>query len=174
MRQQPLEKCATLLVCLLVVLLGSCGHVSPVPARTPAPSRKVLVRTERASSSVTGRYPPQSHNEGDLRAQFHSARPLRVLKGKASYYGKALAGRPTASGQPFDPDAFSAAHRSLPFGTVLRVVREGKGSDVYVRVNDRGPFGDRRRILDLSLAAARQLDMLRAGVASVRVEVLTR
>lgn len=174
MHRQPLEKCATLLVCLLVALLGSCGHVAPMPARAPATARKVPVRTERASTSVTRRYPPQSHNESDLRAQFHSARAVKILKGKASYYGKALAGRPTASGQPFDPDAFSAAHRSLPFGTVLRVVREGAGPDVYVRVNDRGPFGDRRRILDLSLAAARQLDMLRAGVASVRVEVLTR
>jgi rare lipoprotein A len=60
----------------------------------------------------------------------------------------------------------------LPFGTVLRVVRIDTGASVIVRVNDRGPFGRRRRIVDLSRAAAEQLDMMRRGVVNVRVEVL--
>jgi len=98
--------------------------------------------------------------------------PIRVLRGRASYYADSLAGNPTASGEPYDPSAFTAAHRSLPFGTVVRVVREDTGASVVVRVNDRGPFGDRRRILDLSRAAAEQIDMIRAGVVSVRAEVL--
>ena len=83
-----------------------------------------------------------------------------------------LAGRATASGTPYEPRAFTAAHRKLPFGSVLRVKRQDNGQVVYVRVNDRGPYGGRGRILDLSRAAAEQLDMLRAGVVKVRVEVV--
>lgn len=98
--------------------------------------------------------------------------PLAVLKGKAAYYSDSLRGRPTASGEPYDPGALTAAHRSLPFGTVVRVVRPETGAQVVVRVNDRGPFGDESRILDLSRAAAERLDMLRAGVVRVRAEVL--
>lgn len=94
--------------------------------------------------------------------------------GEASYYSDALAGRSTASGEPYDPRAFTAAHRTLPFGTVLRVVRQDGGQTTYVRVNDRGPFGSRRRIVDLSRAAAEQLDLIEAGVCPVVLEVLAR
>ena len=94
------------------------------------------------------------------------------MSGAASYYSDALAGRPTASGEPYDPRAFTAANRDLPFGTVLRVVRIDTGASVIVRVNDRGPFGQRRRIVDLSRAAAERLDMISRGVVNVRVEVL--
>jgi rare lipoprotein A len=101
-----------------------------------------------------------------------SARPLEVLEGKATYYSDALAGRPTASGEAYDPSALTAAHRSLPFGTVVRVVRQDSGRTVVVRINDRGPFGNERRIIDLSRTAAEALDMIRAGVVDVRAEVL--
>ena len=66
----------------------------------------------------------------------------------------------------------TAASRDLPFGTIVRVVRVDTGASVVVRVNDRGPFGDRRRILDLSRAAAERLDMIRAGVVTIRAEIL--
>ena len=98
--------------------------------------------------------------------------PLTVLEGKAAYYSDALAGRPTASGEPYDPRALTAAHRKLPFGTRVRVVRPSSGRSVVVTINDRGPFGDERRILDLSRAAAERLDMIRAGVVDVRAEIL--
>lgn len=88
-----------------------------------------------------------------------------------SYYSDALAGRPTASGEPYDPRLPTVAHRSLPFGTVLRVVREDTQASVCVRVNDRGPFV-RGRVLDLSRGAAEALGMLRIGVARVGVEVI--
>jgi rare lipoprotein A len=100
--------------------------------------------------------------------------PLEVLRGRASYYADSLAGNPTASGERYDPAALTAASRDLPFGTRVRVIREDTGASVVVRVNDRGPFGDRSRILDLSRAAAERLDMIRAGVVDVRVEVLER
>jgi rare lipoprotein A len=86
--------------------------------------------------------------------------------GLASYYGESFRGRPTASGEKFDPGALTAAHRTLPFGTCLRVENPANGRTVEVRVNDRGPYA-RGRILDLSEAAARALDLVRAGVARV-------
>jgi rare lipoprotein A len=95
-----------------------------------------------------------------------------VLEGEASYYGDSLAGRHTANGERYDPRAFTAAHRTLPFGTIVRVVRTDTNAVVYVRVTDRGPFGSARRILDLSRAAAERLHMIRAGVARVRAEIV--
>lgn len=104
---------------------------------------------------------------------------LETLEGRVSYYSDRLAGRSTASGEPYRLEEFTAASRDLPFGTLVRVVRLSRAGDeelgsVVVRVNDRGPFGDHRRILDLSRAAAEALDMVRAGVVPVRAEILRR
>jgi rare lipoprotein A len=96
----------------------------------------------------------------------------QVLTGKATYYGNSLAGNKTASGEVYDPKRFTAAHRKLPFGTVVRVVRPDTKKYVYVTVTDRGPFGSRDRIIDLSYVAAERLGMLRQGVVSVRLEVV--
>jgi rare lipoprotein A len=94
----------------------------------------------------------------------------RVQDGPASYYGRGFAGRRTASGERFDPRAMTAASPSLPFGTRVRVSR-ASGESVIVRVNDRCgcPGG---RIIDVSEGAARKLNMLKAGVVHVRVEIL--
>jgi rare lipoprotein A len=92
-------------------------------------------------------------------------------RGKASWYGAPFHGRSTASGERFDMFAPSAAHRTLPFGTIVRVHNLDNDRQVDVRINDRGPFV-RGRIVDLSRAAAEQLDMIRAGVAEVRLSVV--
>jgi rare lipoprotein A len=92
-------------------------------------------------------------------------------EGKASYYGDRHHGRKTASGERFDQHALTAAHRSLPFGSQVRVTNLGNGKSVVVRINDRGPYA-KGRIIDLSKKAAERLDMLRAGVVPVRVEQL--
>jgi rare lipoprotein A len=97
--------------------------------------------------------------------------PGAVQYGLASWYGRDFQGRPTASGEPFDMYAYTAAHRNLPFGTRVRVTNEANGRSVVVRINDRGPWVE-GRILDLSYAAAKALGMLEAGVVRVRVEVL--
>jgi len=98
--------------------------------------------------------------------------PLDNAQGKASYYGSNYAGQTTASGEPFDPEALTAAHPSLPFGTRVRVTRvEGREETVTVRINDRGPFTD-NRIIDLSRGAARRIDMIEEGVVEVRLEIL--
>jgi rare lipoprotein A len=94
-----------------------------------------------------------------------------TLRGIASFYGYDFAGNRTASGQRFNPEAMTAAHRSLPFGTKVRVTNTRNGRSVVLRINDRGPF-IRGRIIDVSTGAARVLGMMGSGVAPVRVEVL--
>lgn len=96
---------------------------------------------------------------------------LETATGSASYYANSLAGRRTASGAPYDPLQLTAAHRRYPFGTRLRVTDLRTERSVEVRVTDRGPFVP-GRILDLSRAAAEQLDFIRRGHARVRVDVL--
>jgi rare lipoprotein A len=96
-----------------------------------------------------------------------------IAEGQASFYGAGFAGRPTANGERFDPTEMTAAHRTLPFGTRVRVTNVRNGQDVIVRINDRGPFHG-NRIIDLSRAAASEIGMVSSGVARVRIERLTR
>jgi rare lipoprotein A len=95
-----------------------------------------------------------------------------VQRGMATFYGGELHGNRTASGERFDRRGMTAAHRTLPFGTRVRVTNTKNGRSVEVRINDRGPFGKRTRIIDVSEAAARRLGMIDAGVVPVIVEVL--
>src|SRR5215510_8570111 len=102
-----------------------------------------------------------------LRAQPVGAAEF-LEEGVASYYSTEFRGHPTASGEAFDPEHLTAAHRTLRFGTCLVVQNLRNGASVRVRVNDRGPYA-RDRILDVSLAAARRLGMLGPGTARVRL-----
>ena len=92
-------------------------------------------------------------------------------RGMATWYGGSLDGGPTASGERFDQNAMTAAHRTLPFGAVVRVTNLKNDRQVTVRINDRGPYA-RGRIIDLSRAAARVLRMIDDGVVPVVVEIL--
>lgn len=94
-----------------------------------------------------------------------------TMSGQASYYGQPHAGRATASGELFDPSEMTAAHRTIPFGTRVRVTNQENGKSVEVRINDRGPFVP-GRIIDVSRAAAEALGFVGAGTACVRLEVL--
>jgi rare lipoprotein A len=94
------------------------------------------------------------------------------LEGIASYYAEPYHGRRTANGEVFDTyQALTAAHRTLPFNTVVRVTNKTNGREIDVRINDRGPFID-GRVIDLSLRAAREIDMVRAGIVPVQLKVL--
>jgi len=93
--------------------------------------------------------------------------------GMASWYGAVLNGHKTASGETFDMNQMTACHRTLPFGTMVRVVDLHSGKSVIVRINDRGVLF-RERIIDLSRGAAEALGIRKAGVASVRLEVLSK
>jgi len=154
----------------------SAASASPEPAAAGPKSADVTAKPPPIDEAAIAIAEPRdfSHEQTELAERYAKRRALSTLRGEASYYGRAFAGRKTASGETFEPARFTAAHRSLPFGTVLRVTRVGTQSVVYVRVNDRGPFGKKRRILDLSEAAAGELDMLRDGVCEVRIEVLER
>lgn len=97
----------------------------------------------------------------------------REQRGWASWYGPGFAGRPTANGERFSPQALTAAHRSLPLGTRARVTNLETGQQVEVTINDRGPFAEpERRVIDLSRAAAAQIGLVQRGVGPVRVTVL--
>ena len=91
--------------------------------------------------------------------------------GTASWYGSKFHGRPTSNGELYNMYTYTAAHKTLPFNTIVRVTHLTTGAFTEVRINDRGPFVG-ERIIDLSMAAARDLDMVRTGTASVRVEVI--
>ena len=91
--------------------------------------------------------------------------------GVASWYGHPYHGRRTSNGEIYDMDQMTAAHLSLPFGTLVRVTNLDNGRGTEVRINDRGPFVN-GRIIDLSRAAARQISMIGPGTAKVRVEVI--
>jgi rare lipoprotein A len=114
-----------------------------------------------AGASLTGCALPRQFGE----------RPVAAERGDASYYAHDFHGRKTASGEEFDMHELTAAHRTLPMGTRVRVTNLDNGRDVVVRINDRGPF-KRGRVIDVSYEAAKKLDMVAAGVAPVRVEVL--
>jgi rare lipoprotein A len=96
---------------------------------------------------------------------------LFIQKGIASYYGSEFHGRRTASGERYHKDSLTAAHKILPFGTVLKVTNLKRNTSVIVRVTDRLPMSSKRQI-DLSVAAAKQLEMLRDGVGIVKIEAI--
>jgi rare lipoprotein A len=95
--------------------------------------------------------------------------PAQASSGRASFYGAGFAGKKTASGERFNPSGFTCAHRSLPFGTRLKLTNTANGRTVVVRVNDRGPFVG-GRIIDVSQGAAQALGFVAAGTARLQIE----
>lgn len=112
---------------------------------------------------------PAKANPAPVPKKPASAETNVVGRGQASFYGDGFAGRPTASGERFDPAAMTAAHPSLPFGTKVRVTNQANGRQVVVRINDRGPFA-KNRIIDLSEGAAGRIGMINSGTARVVIE----
>jgi rare lipoprotein A len=124
-----------------------------------------------ATARSGGPAPAQGPASSQSPAATHPDAGKRIA-GLASWYGQQHHGRRTASGEPYDMNKLTAAHRTFPFGTRLRVTNTENGRSVVVRVNDRGPHVD-GRILDLSRQAATTLGMIDAGVARVEAVVLT-
>jgi rare lipoprotein A len=143
---------------LAPLLDGACSRtVESPPAASPA--RPGLASP--AAAETPGQAPAPAER-------------TEVQRGYASWYGASLAGHRTASGERFDPDKMTAAHRSLPLGTWVEVRRaDGVGPPVRVRINDRGPFGHADRIIDLARAAADKLGMRKTGLALVEVRVVS-
>jgi rare lipoprotein A len=97
--------------------------------------------------------------------------PMKVWYGDASWYGPTFQGRTTASGELYDMTAFTAAHISLPFGAMVRLINTRNGKSAVVRINDRGPFVGGREI-DVSYQAAEKLGLISRGVSKLRIELL--
>lgn len=120
-------------------------------------------------------YEPGDDDHAVDLTQIDPPRGRRVVEdlgtGTASFYGKRFHGRRTASGEAFDMHAHTAAHRTLPFGTLVRVTNPRNGKFVVVRINDRGPFS-RGRVIDLSRAAAEELGMINRGHALVELALV--
>lgn len=147
-----------LVVALLGFLLVTARMAHEEEARTDSPAAAAEAAPARAEATP---------------AETTTVDPEKVLgRGEASYYHASLEGRPTASGEPYRGSRLTAAHRTLPLGSKVRVTDLGSGKAVTVRINDRGPFHG-RRVIDLSHAAARQLGMVTRGTARVRLELLT-
>ncbi len=131
-----------------------------IAAAACGPSAKASTQARTEPIERKARRPEPRRTTGD------------VQHGKGTWYGKDWHGKPTASGERFDRWSMTAAHRSLPMNSIVRVTNEQNGRSVTVRINDRGPYG-KGRIIDVSEAAARKLDMVEAGVVPVRVEVVS-
>ncbi|MEW9581370.1 septal ring lytic transglycosylase RlpA family protein [Paraburkholderia sp. DGU8] len=131
---------------------------------------------------------PQSYGSAPASSPTTQATPLADAKpltddggetsdfqqtGRASWYGRGFHGRRTANGERYDMHALTAAHRTLPLGSYVRVTNPATSRSVVVRINDRGPYA-RGRVIDLSMAAANALDMRRCGTARVKIEGLTQ
>ena len=150
---------------LVVLSLAGCATQAPPPTPRqepvafqpppPAPPLQPPVIVPRAEPAV----PPLAQAGG----------PFFTETGLASFYGRAHAGKRTASGERFDHHDFTAAHRTLAFGTLIRVTNLSNGRAVTVEVTDRGPHV-KKRIVDISLAAAEALHMRKKGITRVKVE----
>ncbi|MES1177789.1 MAG: septal ring lytic transglycosylase RlpA family protein [Myxococcales bacterium] len=156
---------------LFLLLLSACAH-EPIRPAAHAPVAARHSRARSVSTLPTSEPPPPPPDDAELTTRFQTAPAISTLEGEASYYSDRLSGHKTASGERYRPAALTAAHRNLPLGTVLRVTRSDGKRSVIVRINDRGPYGSDRRILDLSRAAFERLGTLRAGVLDVRAEVV--
>ena len=152
-----------------VALLATVFALRPQPAPEPVP----LGRGQAGVRSVAAASTPAAVAERAAPPVDDGSAGDSIGGGEASYYGDELAGNPTASGEPFEPEAFTAAHRSLPLGTRIRVTNLRTDESVVVRVNDRGPFSE-DRVVDVSKAAAREIGMLKRGTARVRLELLPK
>ncbi len=145
---------------LLLVIAGCAPVVSVSPAVLPAVTATVAASSNAGAAALPSQTATEAANLG------------QVVTGVASWYGPGFAGRHTASGEIFNPADLTAAHRTLPFNTRVRVTHVASGQAVIVRINDRGPFKD-NRIIDLSRAAADAIGLTASGVGQVRLEILS-
>jgi rare lipoprotein A len=167
-----------LLAILLLLLAGLSGCAAHKQARVnlpPVPTEEPRSPAEMVPSTAgTSKGQPSGQSEAEEEAQPSfpvGAKPIFVESGLASWYGAPYHNRRGSNGEVYDMHAMTAAHRTLPLSSIVRVTNLKTGSIAVVRITDRGPFVP-GRILDLSYAAARKLDVWQTGVAEVKVEVM--
>jgi rare lipoprotein A len=179
-----------LLLTILLLFLPGCGHpkqarveAPPPPAAAPEPSSTGPAATSHSANPAKNSHPPGGESGDDESSGEASladlaepsipggALPLATETGKASWYGPPYHNRRGSNGEVYNMHAMTAAHRTLPLGSIVRVTNLKTGHTALVRITDRGPFIP-GRVLDLSLAAARKVDVYLPGIAEVRVEVM--
>ncbi len=176
MRRRYLKTCALIGICVLVQL--GCATS---PRYTRGASGRSLSESKYRKSNVE----ELSSNKNRYSANRNKSRPAErkekpaagsssgfvpYVVGTASYYAHKFHGRQTANGERYDMYALTAAHKKLPFGTMVRVTNLSNNRSVIVRINDRGPFVG-NRVIDLSLGAAKAIEMVQSGTARVRLEI---
>jgi rare lipoprotein A len=159
-----------------VILLAGCGGHKEAKVKVPEPPAISQPRPQPEETQAEA-LPKESEpakrpaeSEEALRVPA-DAKPIVVETGLASWYGPPYHNRRSSNGEVYNMNALTAAHRTLPLGSIVRVTNDKTGHSTLVRITDRGPFVE-GRILDLSLAAAKKVDVWRAGVVPVRLEVL--
>lgn len=167
-----------LIVLMAILFLSGCGH--PKQARVSVPPPPAPEPAENASSTTTS-IPPSSERANPPKPEAPSdiaeptlppdAKPLATETGIASWYGPPYHNRRGSNGEVYNMHAMTAAHRTFPLGSIARVTNLKTGHTALVRITDRGPFIP-GRIVDLSLSAAQKLDVYRAGLAEVKVELM--
>jgi rare lipoprotein A len=162
-------------VLFFVLSLADCGghkqttaRVPPPPAIAPGPGASPSSQPASGKAGPSAGEQPQNRDALSIPAD---AKPIFVATGLASWYGAPYHNRRGSNGEVYDMNAMTAAHRTLPLGSIVRVTNIKTGHSAIVRITDRGPFVE-GRILDLSLAAAKNVDVWQPGIALVRAEVL--
>jgi len=172
-----------LIVLIAILFLGGCGHPKQARVSVPPPPPPAST-TEPPASRPTASVPaakenaaPKPKEEADTDADLAeptipaNAKPLATETGLASWYGPPYHNRRGSNGEVYNMHAMTAAHRTYPLGSIVRVTNVKTGQHALVRITDRGPFIP-GRVLDLSLAAARKVDVWQPGVAEVKVELM--
>ena len=168
----------------VLCVLGGCAVAPPPPAHLPgapaaatpaadsSPPRRFWERLQKPQAAPEAVAPPAEAAEPsvDKKYQFTGEEARELERGAASWYGPGFHGRLTANGERYDKYALTAAHKTLPFGTIVRVRSLALGREVDVRINDRGPFAP-GRVIDVSQAAAEVLGLTNAGVGEVSLNV---
>ena len=173
---------------LMAALASSqgCGSISDAPNSAVSPERvsPPESQTGKRSTDKTPTFPREIPPIGKLPSspETEPAPPIEIIPapaqpklletGLASWYGPRFHGKLTASGEVFNQEKFTAAHRTLPWGSRVKVINLANGKSVEVRINDRGPFA-KGRVIDVSRAAARALGMVQSGITTVRIEWLS-
>jgi rare lipoprotein A len=160
---------------LFLFLAGCASRRVSAPSQPAAASPDTIESTKRATDTEPAATPatlPPSPSPKRSKPPQTPAPAGYMEEGNASWYGVPFNGRRASNGEIYDMYKLTAAHRTLPFETMVRVTNLNNGKSTTVRITDRGPFVD-NRIIDLSLAAAREIDSVGPGVVHVRVEVLT-
>jgi rare lipoprotein A len=151
----------------LVVVLAGCGHKPTVVSVPPPPS--ISSPEQQPAEQSSEARPSEPSRDADEIAP--DTKPLLIETGIASWYGAPYHNRRGSNGEIYDMHAMTAAHRTLPLGSIVRVTCIENGDSAVVRITDRGPFIE-GRIIDLSQAAAQKIGLVRKGTAQVRIEVL--